>query len=63
MLSMVEIKGLSGYMRPQIQTVFAGRVLIERSTMNAWDDENLVGAIKTSSRRNIIVVGLWSSVE
>jgi nicotinamidase-related amidase len=59
-LSTVETKGFSGYMWPQIQAVFPERAPIERSTMNAWDDENFVGAIKKSGRKKIVLAGLWT---
>ena len=59
-LSTVETKGFSGYMWPQIQAVFRERAPIERSSMNAWDDENFVGAIRKSGRKKIVLAGLWT---
>jgi len=59
-LSTVETKGFSGYMWPQIQAVFREQALIERSTSNAWDDENFVGAIRKSGRKKIVLTGLWT---
>src|SRR5271170_5937694 len=49
-LSTVETKGYSGYLWPQIQ----------RSSMNSWDDENFVGAIRKSGRKKIVLSGLWT---
>ena len=43
-LSTVETKGFSGNMWPQVQAVFPKQTPIERSSMNAWDDENFVAA-------------------
>jgi len=45
---------------PEIQAVFPGREPIERSTLNAWDDANFVGAIKKSGKKKIIISGLWT---
>jgi XapX domain-containing protein len=59
-LSTVDTKGFSGYMWPQIQAVFRERAPIERSSMNAWDDENFVGAIRKSGRKKIVLSGLWT---
>ena len=59
-LSTVETKGFSGYLWPQIQAVFPGRAPIERSTMNSWDDENFVAAIKKTGRKKIVLAGLWT---
>ena len=59
-LSTVETKSFSGHMWPQIQAVFPGQAPIERSTMNSWDDENFVAAIKKSGRKKIVLAGLWT---
>jgi nicotinamidase-related amidase len=59
-LSTVETKSFSGNMWPQIQAVFPGRVPIERSTMNSWDDVNFVSAIAKTGRKKIVVAGLWT---
>ena len=59
-LSTVETKAFSGRMWPQIQAVFPGEEPIERSTMNSWDDENFVAAIRNSGRRKIVLAGLWT---
>ena len=59
-LSTVESKSFSGQMWPQIQAVFPGQAPIERSTMNSWDDENFVAAIKKTGRKKIVLAGLWT---
>jgi nicotinamidase-related amidase len=59
-LSTVESKGFSGYMWPQIQAVFPKHTPIERTTMNAWDDDNFVAAIKKTGKKKIVLAGLWT---
>lgn len=59
-LSTVETKGFSGNMWPQIQAVFPGQAPIERSSMNSWDDEKFVAAIRKSGRKKIVLSGLWT---
>jgi nicotinamidase-related amidase len=59
-LSTVETQDFSGYLWPQIQAVFPGQAPIERSTMNSWDDENFVAAIRKSGRKRIVLSGLWT---
>jgi nicotinamidase-related amidase len=59
-LSTVETKGFSGNMWPQIQAIFPKQTPIERSTMNAWDDERFVAAVKKSGRKKIVLAGLWT---
>jgi nicotinamidase-related amidase len=59
-LSTVETKGFSGYMWPQVRAIFPGQDLIERTSMNAWDDNRFVGAIEASGRKKIVLSGLWT---
>src|SRR5438094_10413830 len=58
-LSTVETKGFSGNMWPQIQAVFPNLTPIERTSMNSWDDENFVAAVKKSGRQKRVLSGLW----
>lgn len=59
-LSTVETKSFSGNLWPQIQAVFPEQAPIERSSMNSWDDEHFVAAIKRSGRKKIVLAGLWT---
>lgn len=59
-LSSVETAGFSGNTWPQIIAALGGREPIERSTMNSWDDENFVAAIKKTGRKKIVLAGLWT---
>ena len=59
-LSTVETKGFSGNMWPQIQAVFPKQTPIERTSMNSWDDENFVAAVRKSGRKKIVLAGLWT---
>src|SRR5438309_7194299 len=43
-LTTVETTGFSGQMWPQVTAVFPKEPLIERTTMNSWDDPNFVAA-------------------
>ncbi len=59
-LSTVETKSFSGNMWPQIQAVFPKQSPVERSSMNAWDDQNFVAAIEKTGRKKIVLAGLWT---
>jgi len=59
-LSSVETKAFSGNIWPQILAVYPGQELIERSSMNSWDDEKFVAAIQKTGRKKIVVSGLWT---
>ena len=61
-LTAVETESFSGYIWPQLLDVFPGQPVIERSSMNSWDDEGFRNAIKATGRKNIIMTGLWTEV-
>ena len=59
-LSAVETQGFSGYLWPQLLDVFPGQPVVERTSMNAWDDAGFRKAIEATGRKNIILTGLWT---
>jgi len=59
-LSTVETRAFSGNKWPQFRAVFPGAPLIERSSMNSWDDRNFVAAIEKTGRKKIVLSGLWT---
>ena len=61
-LTTVETKSFSGNLWPKIRAVFPEQPAIERSSMNAWDDENFVAAIKATGRKKLVLAGLWTEV-
>src|SRR5216110_1308585 len=61
-LTAVETEGFSGYVFPQLLDVFPGQPVVERSSMNSWDDAGFRKAIEATGRKNILMTGLWSEV-
>ena len=61
-LTAVETEGFSGYVWPQLLDVFPGQPVVERSSMNAWDDAGFRKAIEATGRKNIILTGVWTEV-
>ena len=61
-LSSVETESFSGYLWPQLLDVFPGQEVVERSSMNAWDDAGFRKAIEATGRKNILITGLWTEV-
>jgi nicotinamidase-related amidase len=59
-LSTVETKSFSGNMWPQLSAIFPDVAPIERSSMNSWDDEKFVAAIKKTGKKKIVLGGLWT---
>ncbi|OGR29014.1 MAG: hydrolase [Desulfuromonadales bacterium GWD2_54_10] len=61
-LTTVETKSFSGNMWPQLLDIFPDQVTIERSSMNSWDDEKFVAAVKATGRKKLIMAALWTEV-
>ena len=59
-LSTVESKAFSGKIWPQLKAIYPDHPVIERSTMNSWDDKNFVAAIEATDRNKIVLAGLWT---
>jgi nicotinamidase-related amidase len=61
-LTAVENKSFSGYLWPQLLDVFPGQDVVERTSMNAWDDAGFRAAIEATGPKNILLTGLWTEV-
>ncbi|MGI0087742.1 MAG: hydrolase [Nitrosotalea sp.] len=61
-LTSVAAKSFSGPFFPQIKKVFPGQEIIDRTTMNCWEDQRVVDAIKKTGRKKLVLAGLWTEV-
>lgn len=61
-LTTVETKSFSGNMWPQLLDLFPGQEPIERSSMNSWEDEKFVAAVKATGRKKLVMAALWTEV-
>jgi nicotinamidase-related amidase len=61
-ITAVETESFSGYVWPQLLDVFPGQSVVERSSMNSWDDEAFRKAIKATGKKKILMTGLWTEV-
>lgn len=61
-LTTVAAESFSGPLLPQLAAVFPDQKPIDRTSMNAWEDEALVEAVKATGRRKIVLSGLWTEV-
>ena len=59
-LTAVESREFNGGILPQLLALFPGQPPIQRSSMNAWDDEGCVAAVRKTGRRNFLIAALWS---
>lgn len=61
-LTTVAAKTFSGPLWPELQAVFPDCTPIDRTTMNSWEDERVVTAVKKTNRKKIIMAALWTEV-
>jgi nicotinamidase-related amidase len=61
-LSTVAAKSFSGSIFPEIKEVFPDQEIIDRTSMNAWDDQNVVKAVENTGKKKLVVAGLWTEV-
>jgi len=61
-LTAVETESFSGYVWPQLLNVFPGQKVVERTSMNSWDDAGFRKAIEATGKKNILMTGLWTEV-
>lgn len=61
-LTTVAAESFSGPLIPELQAVFPDQKPIDRTTMNSWEDKNLVTAVKKTNRKKLVIAGLWTEV-
>jgi len=61
-LTAVESKGFSGQVWPQLQEALPGATVIERTSMNSWEDRHFVDAVKQTGRKKLVICALWTEV-
>lgn len=61
-LTSVETESFSGYLNPQLLDVFPGQKVVERTSMNSWDDAGFRQAIEATGKKKILLTGLWTEV-
>ena len=61
-ITTVETESFSGRTYPEILDVFPDHPILERTSMNSWDDQKVRDALKANGRKKVIVAGLWTEV-
>ncbi|MCB5164652.1 hydrolase [Streptomyces bambusae] len=61
-LSTVAAESFSGPILPQLAAVHPDAEIIDRTTMNAWEDEAFVEAVKATGRTKLVIAGLWTEI-
>ena len=64
-ITTVETESFSGHTYPELLDVFPDAPLLERTSMNSWDDQKVRDALAKGAaegRKKIVVSGLWTEV-
>ncbi|SDA56692.1 isochorismatase family protein, partial [Sinorhizobium sp. NFACC03] len=62
-ITTVETGSFSGHTYPELLAVFPENDILERTSMNSWDDQNVRDALAQNAangRKKIVVSGLWT---
>ena len=61
-ITTVETESFSGNTYPELLDVFPGQDILERTSMNSWDDQKVRDALKANGKKKVVVAGLWTDV-
>ena len=61
-LTTVAVNTFSGPMYEEITDAFPGQALIDRTSMNTWEDANVIKQFNTLGKDRVVLSGLWTSV-
>jgi nicotinamidase-related amidase len=61
-ITTVESESFSGFTYPELLDVFSGQKVLERTSMNSWDDQKVRDALAANGRKKVVVSGLWTEV-
>ena len=61
-LTTVAAASFSGPMFDEVTKPFPGAKLLDRSTMNCWEDEAVVARVNEIGKGRVVLAGLWTSV-
>ena len=61
-ITTVETLGFSGHTYPELLAVLPDNPILERTSMNSWDDQKVRDALAAAGRKKVVVSGLWTEV-
>src|ERR1700722_20859274 len=59
-LTTVAEKTFSGPMYDEITSAFPKQKLIDRTSMNTWEDTNVIAKVNEIGKKRIVLAGLWT---
>lgn len=61
-LTTVAEKSFSGPMFSEVTDAFPGKTLLDRTSMNTWEDQAVIAEVNAIGKKRIVLAGLWTSV-
>lgn len=61
-LTTVAEKSFSGPMFEEVTAPFPGQTLLDRTSMNTWEDQAVINKVNEIGKPRIVLAGLWTSV-
>ncbi|MGD1876020.1 MAG: hydrolase [Kiloniellaceae bacterium] len=61
-ITTVETLSFSGHSYPELLAVFPDHPILERTSMNSWDDQKVRDALAKNGQKKVVVSGLWTEV-
>ena len=61
-LTTVAEKSFSGPMFEEITSAFPGQALLDRTSMNTWEDAAVIARVNAIGKSRIVLAGLWTGV-
>jgi nicotinamidase-related amidase len=61
-ITTVETESFSGHTYPELLAVFPESPILERTSMNSWDDQKVRDALAANGQKKVVVSGLWTEV-
>ena len=61
-ITTVETESFSGNTYPELLDVVPGQDILERTSMNSWDDQKVRDAQQANGKKKVVVAGLWTEV-
>lgn len=61
-ITTVETEAFSGHTYPELLGVFPESDILERTSMNSWDDQKVRDALAANGRRKVVLSGLWTGI-
>ncbi|MTW09461.1 isochorismatase family protein [Pseudoduganella eburnea] len=61
-ITSVAEKSFSGPVFDEIKEAFPGAEITDRTSMNTWEDENVIRRVNAIGKKRIVLAGLWTGV-